>query len=472
MNSRIKTLMQNTAWFAVGSFGSKIFTLLLLPLYTNVLSKSEYGIIDLAITTVMILIPVLTIAIQEATFRFAMDDEEDRNTTIMGSMAVVICSCVPILFVRPIIVSFLPELKAYWIYIVLVYISNAFAGVISYYVKGIGNSREYAEFGVVSTLLLGVLNILFLVVFDLRIEGYLMGMAISQLIATIWVVFRGKVFQGRSIATLNKEQMKRMLKYGLPLVPGTVAWLLLTSADRYMIYTFVGNEENGLYSAAYKIPAMISTITTLFINAWQISAVQIDKDDDSEDFIARLYEMLNVVSVFLALGMMIGAKVIARVLFSEDFFEAWRMIPCLTVSAFFSAYSGFIGGIFTAKKRTDLHMYSSFLSVVVNLVLNYVFIRQWGAIGASCGTMLSMFVMVLYRNIRVQLIQRVRYNREKFYPGVIIIMAMAMIMSMEIPYFYLTGLGALMLCTLIYRMEIKQIIVVFFGYCSRKEKND
>ena len=76
---KYSTLGKNTLLFAVSSFGTKIITFLLVPLYTSVLSTNDYGTIDLITAAVQLLIPILTLNIQDAVLRFSLDRSYRQN---------------------------------------------------------------------------------------------------------------------------------------------------------------------------------------------------------------------------------------------------------------------------------------------------------------------------------------------------------------------------------------------------------
>ena len=81
-NTRISALFKDTAVFAIGNFGSKILSFLLVPLYTNILTPDEYGVANLLFTTITVLYPMFTFAISEGALRFAMDKQHQRNEVL------------------------------------------------------------------------------------------------------------------------------------------------------------------------------------------------------------------------------------------------------------------------------------------------------------------------------------------------------------------------------------------------------
>lgn len=85
-----KKLVYNTAIFAVGNFGSKILTFLIVPLYTYVLTTAEYGTIDLFITSLGMVIPFSTMMVNEALIRFVLGK---RSGCLWQVLYFISCLC-------------------------------------------------------------------------------------------------------------------------------------------------------------------------------------------------------------------------------------------------------------------------------------------------------------------------------------------------------------------------------------------
>ena len=90
MKKKNKSLVKNIGLFTIGSFGSKIISFLMVPLYTAVLSTSEYGTVDLMMSTVQLLIPILLLSIQDAILRFGMDDNFEKEDVISTSFNIIL----------------------------------------------------------------------------------------------------------------------------------------------------------------------------------------------------------------------------------------------------------------------------------------------------------------------------------------------------------------------------------------------
>ena len=87
--SKYKKLLNNTLYFFVGNMGSKLLIFFLVPYYTYVLSTAEYGTADLITTTASLIIPVVTLSITEAVFRFSMDEKADYKALFSNGLLIV-----------------------------------------------------------------------------------------------------------------------------------------------------------------------------------------------------------------------------------------------------------------------------------------------------------------------------------------------------------------------------------------------
>lgn len=82
MKERRKFLFKNMGILTISNFSSKILVFLLVPLYTSVLSTTEYGTYDFIISTVGLLYPILTLNIADAVMRFTMDETYSSKKVI------------------------------------------------------------------------------------------------------------------------------------------------------------------------------------------------------------------------------------------------------------------------------------------------------------------------------------------------------------------------------------------------------
>lgn len=467
---RTQKLLKETGWFAVGNFGSKILSLLMVPLYTNVLSTNEYGTLDIIATTITLLIPVLTLEMANGIFRFVMDRDYNTRSVATDCFLTTLSSSLILLLLYPLLKWLLPPVTDYWWYFYMIYLFNSISSVLSMLMKGIDKSHIFAIQGVIYTLVFASCNIILLVFFKLGIKGYLLSLICAHFSCCIFMFFAGNVKEYISMKSFDIGLLKEILKFSAPMIPAAVAWWIMSSIDKYMLLYMCSAEANGLYGVAHKLPSIITVLTNFFINAWQISAVRNKDDEDVAEYTSKIYKIMFISGIAVSFVMIICSELLGKIFFQKDFFVAWTMTPSLYISTVFSAFTLFIGAQFTASKRSDLHLKSNLIAMVSNVILNYVLIKSFGINGAAYGTMISYFIVLVYRQIRIKDLIKFQYNKRKFYTTCILLMGTGLIVSFKTPFYYLISLVALGFVVVLYWDDYMELIRTLYAIVSKRTK--
>lgn len=398
--SKYRYLAKNTALFTISSFGSKILSFLLVPLYTSVLSTADYGTADLITTTSNLLIYVFTLNIADSVLRFAIDKKSDQEDILAYGCKIFLNGS--LLFGAAVLGAYLLHLVSWdnscYIFLILAFVSTAFNQILGNYLRAIDNISAVAVSGVLSTAVTIVSNILFLLVFHTGVYGYMISMILGPTASCIYSVI--KINRPLSVflhAKCPKEMKREMVRYSVPLIFNGVAWWINNSIDKYFVTAMKGVAENGIYSVSYKIPTMLTIFQSIFSQAWNLSAIREFDKNDTDGFFASAYDMYQTVLVTLCTGLILINIPLARFLFAKDFFVAWRCSSILVLSLVFNALSGFIGSIFSAVKNSKIFAVSTVSAACVNMVLNALLIPTYGAEGAAVATTISFFIIWLIR---------------------------------------------------------------------------
>lgn len=409
--SKYGDLSKNTLLFTINSFGSKLITFLLVPLYTNILSTNDYGTADLMTSTAQLLIPLLTLNIQDAVLRFSLDKTKDPKKIIsvgctINSIAMCLLGIALFLLSHFEILSFGKE------YIIFLFFSFAFGGIqnsLQMYMKAVDNVKVLVYSGLASTLFSCVSNLLLLLVFKVGILGYLISNLVGHFVAIFIMFFFGKIY--RDVRFINDTKLiKEMFIYSAPLATNSVAWWINTASDKYIITFFCGAAINGIYSVAYKIPTILSTFQTIFYNAWSVSAITEFDKDDKDGFIGNIYSLYMCVSTVGCSAILIFNKVLANMLYAKDFYDAWRCVPFLLLGVAFNGIALFEGCLFTAVKKTKEVSRTTIVGAIVNTVANFALIPFFSSVGAAFATMIGYFTVWIVRTVSLQKIIRMHVN--------------------------------------------------------------
>lgn len=406
MNRSYKKLGINTLLFTIGSLGQKLLTFLFVPFYTAILSTSDYGTTDLIVTIVSLIWPIFTLQIDEAILRFCLDKENSKKTIISIGFWTNIIGIVPMLLFSVLILG-VPVLKPYYLLFVLYYCSYTMNCFTSYAAKGLEKVSLFALSGIVTSIVVISCNIFFLIVLKIGIIGYLLSYILGYSITSVFVLKKGKLYKYiRLLSQEDKKIMKELCAYSLPLIPNSICWWVNNSLDRLMVAAMCGVSGNGLLAVAYKIPSMLTTMSSMFSNAWQISAVEDFGSDKSKKMYSAIYNKYVALNIFIVSAITLFVKLIAKILFSKDFYGAWVYAPALVFASMFMILSGFLGTIYTSSKKTKMVFYSTVIGAVVNIILNYILIKTIGIQGAAVATLVSQVIIWAIRAYDSQKILR------------------------------------------------------------------
>lgn len=472
MNKKYKYLFKNIGLLTISNFGGRLLTFLLIPLYTKYLTTSEYGIYDLYTTTVALLIPILSVCIFDAVQRFSLNKDSNKSDVFTVGFRNMLKSI--FIFSLLILINYIfkifPELNKYPLYLLLYFVSERFYTYFSNVSKGLDKVKEYAICGFINSATTLIFNILFLTIFHWGIDGYFLANILSYFIAGFYLMIKVKIWNYLKLHLSNKNQKAEMMNYSKHLVLNSISWWINNSIDRYFIIWLLGTAENGIYSVAYKIPTIINVVQSIFNQAWTLSAIK-EFDDRKDNFYSNTYKTYMLLLTFSCSGLIILDQLIAKIIYSNDFYIAWKYVPFLLISAVFAALNAFIDSIFAANMDSKIIAQTTIIGAVINVVLNLLLIHFMGTMGAAISTMISYFVMWIFKFIKAKKIVKININSLKMLVSYIILLAQSILIvytnNYTIKYSLVTILFFAMV--LINIKDLKTLIYKGLNYIKQKK---
>lgn len=458
---KYRYLIKNIGLLTISKFGSKILNFILIPLYTNLLSTAEYGTYDIYSTTISLMIPILTLQIVDGVVRFSLDESNDKAAVFSIGLKRVLISCgiVVIIAVFNAKLRIIEILAEYPLCLILMYSSEILYSLFSQFSRGIERINELAIAGIINSATMLCLNILFLVKFKMGLEGYFYANIIAYIVPTIFILIRIKAW---TYLCLNpkKSLAKEMNAYSKPMVFNNLAWWVNNASDRYIVTWLCGAAENGIYSISYKIPSLLNVFQEIFSQAWTLSAVK-EYDDKNSDFYTTVYEMYNFAMVITCSCLIVVDKLIARILFSQEFYTAWMYAPFLMLSVLFGSLSGLMGGIFSAAKKSDVFARTTILGASVNTALNIGLVYFTGPMGAAIATLISYILVWAARIYEANKIVKLSINlkHDVIVYCLLLIQIVALFSNVQLLWQIFGLLVPLLIILLIYNKLIKRIVL-------------
>ncbi|CCZ17767.1 membrane protein involved in the export of O-antigen and teichoic acid [Clostridium sp. CAG:780] len=400
MNQK-KQLLKNTAIIAIGKLSTQIVSFLLLPLYTAKLSTEEFGTYDFFVTLSVFLLPIITLLMEESMFRFLIDadDLKSKKRTITATIVYTAVGTVIFTILAAIIMGIIHY--EYAVIFIIFIISNILLGLSNALSRGMGKVNLYSLSNFILGVITIILNILFIVTFKLGVNGLLWSNIIANTATAVIMFYKLHLPQFVSKKDFSRETLGKMIRYSAPLVPNNLSWVIISLSDRLMLTQMIGADANGIYAVANKFPNIVYTCYGFFSTAWKESAARILKEENKSQYYNSIYKDVKFFLKAIVLGLIAIMPLAFPLLVNESYNDAYKYIPILIISIYYTNMSNFYGGIFTAYKNTKIMGSTTAVAAVINIVINIIFIPKFGIYAATFSTLISNIVVYFYRRYKI-----------------------------------------------------------------------
>jgi O-antigen/teichoic acid export membrane protein len=467
--SREKKLILSTIILGFGTVLPKIATFLILPILTSYLTKIEYGTYDLIITSLSFILPIITLQIEQATFRFLID------TGTANEKAKVITTSTVYVIIVSIIMYCIGSIGlngfSFWSrQLILIFaVTNLLYKFVLQVNRGLKQLRIYSTMTLTNSLLNVLMIILFVWKLRLGFIGLLISLNISIIFAIVFGLFYGGIQKHLIISSFNKYNLRELLVYSIPLLPNSISWWVVGLSDRWIITSFLGLEYNALYAISNKIPNLFNLVYNNFNLAWQESASVSIKDEDINEYYSSVFDALYNFLVGAILLLITISPVIFSLFIDNSYERAYYQMPILFLGVFFHSLGSFFGGIYVAFKKSNKVGKSAFLGAFINIVVNLIFVQRIGLYAASVSTLVSYFVIVVYRIWDVRKFVTIKYNQVTITISILLIITASTINYINIIKLNIMNFTiALIIALIINKKMIRKILENF----KAKRKSD
>ncbi len=407
--NRVISLVKNTFILAVGTIAPKLANFIILPLLTAYLTKKEYGTYDLIVTLCFLLIPIATLQIQTAAFRFLIEAKGDEKKRIITNIFAYIVPTSLISFFIIYFVSYTIPIFAR-VMIAIYFMAEIIYQTLGQIVRGLSKNKIYSSAAVICS----ITNMVAIVIFVWRLKwglnGVLLAITLSVALPTIFIIIRSNILREIDFRYVEKNSIIQMLKYSWPMVPNTISMWVMNASDRLVVTFFLGVEANAVYAVAKKIPNILTLAQSTFTMAWQESASLASSDDDVVEYYSDMFDKVFRLMSAVMILVLIALPILFHLLIRGDYAEAYIQMPIIILSMFFYSICSYLGGIYVAEKRTFNVGATTVVSAAVNLFVNLALISFIGLFAASISTLVSYIILSFYRMFNIKKLVDIRYN--------------------------------------------------------------
>ena len=399
---REKKFAKNTLIISIGTLCTKLISFLLLPLYTGLLSTSEYGTVEIITTITSLVVPILNLQIDQAIFRLLVDYRNDNNsiksyisTTLLFYIVttlVYIILYIPILFVVK---------KEYMLLIFLSIIFNSLSGILLQISRGLGKTVQYSVSSFIIALSTIISNIIFLVGLKYKVDGMIMGTVFGNIIGVLYLCIALKIWKLFDIKCFSIKCLKELLKYSVPLVPNSISWWIFSASDRFIIAGTLGLAATGILSVSYKFASAYIIIYNIFNTSMTETVAEHINDIDISKFYSKILTSVFKIFVLINIAVLIMMPFTFNLLVNINYNDAYYIIPITMIASLLQVVVGMLGTVYAAKHNTKSLANTAIVSAIVNLLTDLLLVKYIGIYAASVSTLISYIVLLIYRYIDV-----------------------------------------------------------------------
>lgn len=404
-------LTKNTAIYALGDIIPRLIGFISLPILTSYLSPSDYGIVNYVntLSTFLMALGFLSINTYFLVYYYRCEDTKAQKK-LLGNLSIFvilfnILLLVILLLFGKYFFTVLGSKIAFYPYIVVALFANFF-NIFSVLPAALFRVLEKPLPLTILNVLRGIitffLTLIMVIYFDYTALGVLYaGLIVNFIFAFIFLY----TIRKHVIWNLCFKQIKVVLAFTLPLLPGSIAYYLTIISDRILIDRYLSLDELGIYSTAAMIALILNILSS---GAYKAFEPFLFKNWGAENFIKIFENIRNGFVYVLLIGVLclsVFSKEFFKIMTDVKFHGAYRYVPMIIIGVYSSSLSMLYGNIITAKGKTKINSLISITGASISITLNILFLPKYGLVTAAVVSSLALtvmlFISIWYSKIKV-----------------------------------------------------------------------
>lgn len=385
-------------WYTIGNIIIKGIPFLSIPIFTNLLSTSDFGIYTIYISYQEIMSLIMGLGIS-GIIKIAKFEYRDKFENFI-SFSYGIVLLIGIFFLGSINLLFNMINIGNWFTKVvanLLIINSVFVVLYSimnskYIIEGKYFRNLFTVFG------LTFLNIFFSIVMCLTIfqKTPYLGRIIGTTLGSFCIGILILVEQNRiKWINLKEKYYKFIIQTGIPLIPHQLTISLFTHSDKLMIQHFMGDEKAGIYGVAVLLSMLLAVILNSIDNAWTPWVYSLLKEK-KYSILVKNNNLIVIFFMYLTTCFILISPDVFHIMTSRDYWEGILVLIPIIVSIYLNFMYIFSVVIEYSLKKTSFISLTSIVCLVINIILNYVMIQKYGYLGAAYATCISRGIMFIF----------------------------------------------------------------------------
>jgi O-antigen/teichoic acid export membrane protein len=462
-----KNLFKQTAIYGLATVLPRMFSFLLVPLYTDLLPKAEYGKVTIIFAWMIFFNVILAYGMETAFFRF-YNKEENKKIVVETSMVSIFWTTIVFLLVALLFRTTLADWSGidtqYITYTIWILTLDALVIIPFSKLRAFQRPMMYAVIKIGNVLVNLLLSILFLIYLPKLATVNPTGLISSFYVENFQV---GYIFLANIIASLltfvvlspdyiflkwkfDFSLWKKMMVYGLPILVAGIAFAINEQFDKILLDRLlprnIAEDEVGVYSACYKLGlfmVLYRTAYTLGIEPFFFSHA---KNENAPQTYATVTKYFVIFGSFIMLSVIVFADLFKAIMIrDESYWVAMKVVPLIILANFCLGIYTNLSVWYKLIDKTYIGAYISIVGAIVTLVLNFMLIPSMSYVGSAIATLAAYGSMMLISYYLGNKYYPIPYDFNKIggYLGLSILFSVVSFYGFRENYF--VGIGLLLL---------------------------
>lgn len=403
------SIFKNFLKFSYGNFIGIFIGLLITIISTRIMSPSDFGIANIILIIINILMMVSMGGTDQSFIRFFHESDDKKKVKMMrnslfSSILLSLILTALLIYVNRFFEIFTGSTIVYIVILIGTIIQIIYRMSITV-IRMEGNGLAYSQSEIINKIFI---LISFCIFSFFNKENYLI-LVISTLAgflgASFYAMKKSSIFW-TNIYSYRKEDktifrkdidIKEYYKYGIPLMITTTITLIFQATDRIILGIYVNPEDLGMYSAAMKLISLLMVTQIIFSNYWVPLSYKKRKEGNENKLFKRIFEIVSFSMIFLGFLVILMKDVIVKIL-GNEYGESANLIPYLVFLPIFYTLSEITSVSINFMKRTNLHIVISITTFIFNIVFCIFLVKNFGVIGASISSASSYLLFYILRS--------------------------------------------------------------------------
>jgi len=402
-----RLLIKNTLIFTIGEVIPKLLSFILLPIYIQHFTPSDYGVIGYTSSFFSILPIITTMGLASYVLRYYFNEKnETLKKELVGNVfsfitlvniAIFILGC----FYIPILLNIFKikvQWNPYFKYSFIAFSLDIFTLIPLVFFRVKQDAKSFVIFNTAKVILQYILIIVLVFYMELGLVGFFLGNLIALIpfaIISIYLMFK------YTILNLNIKKINEGLRFSLPLIPSSLAFLLLNTGDRFFLEQYVSLNDLGIYNISSTIALSLNLIISSIYKAAEPEIFIRYSNDGFALFIDKFKRILLFFIYTFAIILALFTKEIMQ-LISNNYDSVYLYVPIILISVLMSGSNIIYSGILGAEKNTKSISMAVIFGTLISLILNFFLIPKFGLSGAAIASSISFITMNFFLFFRIK----------------------------------------------------------------------